>query len=129
VKRIPSNNRLGLLSAILVTTLLMPGVFGQAVAQDPSAINSPPIARVRPVVNDYFGTKVTDPYRYMESLDNPEVVPANVPLLQLHTFQFRTGTTPDDRVTFDSAGNLYGTAWGGGEGNGYGFGTIFKISP
>ncbi len=73
VKRIPPNNRLVLLSAILLTTLAMPGVFNQAVAQAPSAIAPPPIARVRPVVNDYFGTKVTDPYRYMESLDNPEV--------------------------------------------------------
>jgi prolyl oligopeptidase len=73
VKRIPSNNRLGLPSAILVTTLLTPGVFGPAVAQNPSAIDSPPIARVQPVVNDYFGTKVADPYRYMENLDDPEV--------------------------------------------------------
>ena len=73
VKRIPLNNRLVLLSAILLTTLVMPGVFGQAVAQEASAITPPPVARVRPVVNDYFGTKVTDPYRYMESLDNPEV--------------------------------------------------------
>ena len=34
---------------------------------------SPPVAPVRPVVEDYFGTKVTDPYRYMENLKDPEV--------------------------------------------------------
>lgn len=73
MKRISSNNCLVLMSAILVTNLVMPGVFGQDVAQDPPAITPPPVARVRPVVNDYFGTMVTDPYRYMESLDNPEV--------------------------------------------------------
>ena len=42
-------------------------------AQDASVITRPAVARVRPVVDDYFGTKVTDPYRYMEHLNNPEV--------------------------------------------------------
>ncbi len=34
---------------------------------------SPPVAPVRPVTDDYFGTKVVDPYRYMENLGDPEV--------------------------------------------------------
>lgn len=34
---------------------------------------SPPVAPVRPVTDDYFGTKVVDPYRYMENLKDPEV--------------------------------------------------------
>ena len=34
---------------------------------------APPIAPVRPVVDDYYGTKITDPYRYMENLKDPEV--------------------------------------------------------
>ncbi|MGA8366289.1 MAG: prolyl oligopeptidase family serine peptidase [Candidatus Acidiferrales bacterium] len=34
---------------------------------------SPPIAPVRPVTDDYFGTKVVDPYRYMENLKDPKV--------------------------------------------------------
>jgi prolyl oligopeptidase len=34
---------------------------------------SQPIAAVRPVTDDYFGTKVVDPYRYMENLKDPEV--------------------------------------------------------
>jgi prolyl oligopeptidase len=43
---------------------------GLASAQAPS---QPPVAPVRPVVDDYFGTKVTDDYRYLEDLGNPEV--------------------------------------------------------
>lgn len=37
------------------------------------AVGLPPAAPVRPVVDDYFGTKVTDPYRHMENLTDPEV--------------------------------------------------------
>jgi prolyl oligopeptidase len=33
----------------------------------------PPAAPVRPIVDDYFGTRIVDPYRYMENLSNPEV--------------------------------------------------------
>src|SRR5438876_5053054 len=33
----------------------------------------PPVAPVRNVVDDYHGTKITDPYRYMENLKDPEV--------------------------------------------------------
>lgn len=33
----------------------------------------PPVAPVRPVVDDYFGTKVTDNYRWMENLSDPEM--------------------------------------------------------
>jgi prolyl oligopeptidase len=31
------------------------------------------VAPVRPVTDDYYGTKVVDPYRYMENLQDPEV--------------------------------------------------------
>jgi prolyl oligopeptidase len=34
---------------------------------------NPPIAPVRVVTEDYFGTKIYDPYRYMENLKDPEV--------------------------------------------------------
>jgi len=33
----------------------------------------PPVAPVRPVTTDYYGTKVVDPYRYMENLKDPQV--------------------------------------------------------
>jgi prolyl oligopeptidase len=33
----------------------------------------PPVAQVRPVTDDYFGTKVVDNYRYFENLKDPEV--------------------------------------------------------
>ncbi|MCE9607624.1 MAG: prolyl oligopeptidase family serine peptidase [Planctomycetia bacterium] len=35
--------------------------------------DSPPVAPVKPVVDDYFGTKITDPYRYLEAFTDPEV--------------------------------------------------------
>ncbi len=45
----------------------------RVLAQSPAAPASPPVAKVRVVTDEYFGTKVQDPYRYMEKLEDPEV--------------------------------------------------------
>jgi len=52
----------------------------------------------------------------------------------LHKFTGPDGAFPDSRLTFDAAGNLYGTSWTGGNydehcGGGWGCGTVFELSP
>ncbi len=42
---------------------------GQALAV---TLPHPPVAKVAPVTDDYFGTKITDPYRWMESEPKPQ---------------------------------------------------------
>lgn len=41
-------------------------------SQEGTAVKQP-VAPVRPVTDDYFGTKVVDDYRYMEDLKDPEI--------------------------------------------------------
>lgn len=45
-------------------------------------------------------------------------------LTVLHSFTLATGTQPNAKLTMDSAGNIYGTAVGGGT---YNAGTVFKL--
>ncbi len=64
---------LGALVSMLLVLGLQPG---HAIDQSSTTISppqKPPVAPVRPVTDDYFGTKVVDPYRYMENLKDPEV--------------------------------------------------------
>src|SRR6476620_1028491 len=50
-----------------------------------------PVAKKGDVVDDYFGTKVADPYRWMEDLDSPEVA---------------SWVTAENQVTFDYLSKL-----------------------
>ena len=51
--------------------LIVPALF--AFATTTAFAQSPPVAPVHPVTDDYFGIQVVDPYRYMENLDDPAV--------------------------------------------------------
>ena len=57
----------------LVAVLLAVCSVMQAQSGNGSTPPSPPAAPVKPVINDYFGTKVSDPYRYMENVQDPAV--------------------------------------------------------
>jgi len=54
-----------------IATVLLP-LFAAAAGPAPGE-QSPTPAPVRPVIEDYFGTKVSDPYRYFENLKDPQV--------------------------------------------------------
>ena len=47
--------------------------FAQTVTSGAVPATVPPVAAVRPVTDIYFGTPVTDPYRYLEDLKDPVV--------------------------------------------------------
>ena len=61
-----ANSFLRLFLAALAALLLLPAVHAQE-----SARQCPPKTRTDNVVDDYFGTKIADPYRWLEDQDSP----------------------------------------------------------
>ena len=60
------------IAAVLVLSISLGVLARELDAQQATAVQ-PPVAPVRPVTDDYFGTKVVDNYRYFENLKDPEV--------------------------------------------------------
>ena len=60
------------LAAVLVLSISL-GVLARELDAQQATAAQPPVAPVRPVTDDYFGTKVVDNYRYFENLKDPEV--------------------------------------------------------
>lgn len=58
-------------ASCIVAVLL--GVPAGGQARPTPTQTTPPVAPVRNVVDDYYGTSISDPYRYMEDLQSPEV--------------------------------------------------------
>jgi prolyl oligopeptidase len=73
----PAMSKLSFLTTVILVLsaiLLLSGLTGCiAVAAQKPAAPGPPVAAKQPVVDTYFGTKVTDDYRWLEDSKSPEV--------------------------------------------------------
>ena len=58
---------------VLVWLLGSLGVLAPSLKSQEGTAAKQPVAPVRPVIDDYYGTKIVDNYRYMENLKDPEV--------------------------------------------------------
>jgi len=61
------------LAAPLAAAILLAPAGAQTPPAPATAPAGPPVARVEPVTNTYFGTTLTDPYQWMENLNDPQV--------------------------------------------------------
>ena len=61
------------LAAIVAASAMLGAHASFAQTASPTQPPAPPVAPVRAATDDYYGTKVVDPYRYMEDLKSPEV--------------------------------------------------------
>ena len=71
--RTPGQLRVRIRRHVITAAMTACGVLAasESIAQ---TVTAPPVAPVRMVTEEYFGAKVSDPYRYMENLTDPVVV-------------------------------------------------------
>src|SRR5579862_1761356 len=62
-----------ILMAVVAVASAYPHAAICAHPADSTTQPAPPVATVNPVTDEYYGTKVVDPYRYMENLQDPQV--------------------------------------------------------
>jgi len=65
--------RIGAAAAVAVAAAFVTAIVAALPLASIGAPAAPPVAPVRPVVDDYYGTRVVDDYRYMENIADPEV--------------------------------------------------------
>src|SRR5690348_4519115 len=57
---------------LLVMSIGLPGTAQTIHSRDGVTLPSPPVVESQPTVDDYFGTKVTDNFRWLENSKSPE---------------------------------------------------------
>ena len=61
------------IAGVVVIVLLVSKLFAQSIhSRDGITLPPPPVAEANPVIDNYFGTKITDNYRWLEDAKSPE---------------------------------------------------------
>ncbi|HVA33490.1 MAG TPA: prolyl oligopeptidase family serine peptidase, partial [Candidatus Baltobacteraceae bacterium] len=63
-----------ILLSVFVLVVALAGIGGPSRAATAAFPTPPPLPKPSPVTENYYGTAVTDPYRYFENMQNPTVV-------------------------------------------------------